>query len=352
MNHDHQNTGDFSDQRRLALVSELGQDRSFSSAKPSGQMASRRILLVGNEQQFRICMSQMLADEGFDVVTTISGTDAIFLYHQEAYPLMITDVALADMTGIELLKAVKAMHDDSYVIVTTNFASLDSVLAALRAGAYDYLVKPAESPLLVLATVRRAMRRIDLLKENERLIHQLQGKTKALEQANTMLKDFAINDGLTGLYNRRHFQDCLSAEIDLCERYGDFFSLLFLDLDNFKIYNDINGHVEGDVLLQTLAHLFLKAFRKTDTVARYGGDEFAVILPKTTMAQALQLGEKVCRQVAEYPFSGSACMPEKKITISIGYAAYPHNGTTDDQLLRSADQELYKIKNCGRGQVA
>jgi len=244
------------------------------------------------------------------------------------------------------------MDDDAHVIVTTNYASHNSVLAALRAGAYDYLVKPAETPFLVLATVRRALRRISLLRENERLIHQLQCKTKALEQANALLKDFAINDGLTGLYNRRHFQDCLSAEIDLCERYGDFFALLFLDLDNFKIYNDVNGHVDGDVLLQTLAHLFSTAFRKTDTVARYGGDEFAVILPKTTMAQALQLGEKVCRQVAGYPFNGSACMPEKKITISIGCAAYPHDGTTDDELLRSADQGLYKIKNRGRGQVA
>lgn len=307
---------------------------------------------MGNEQQFRICLSRMLADEGFDVTTTISGTDAIFLCDQKSYPLIITDIALADMTGIELLKAIKAMDQDVLVIVTSNYASIDSVLGALRADAYDYLVKPAESPSQVLATVRRAVHRIGMLWENERLIKKLQSKTKALEKANTLLKHFAINDGLTGLYNRRHFQDCLSSEIDRCERYGEYFALLFLDLDNFKIYNDANGHVEGDLLLQTLAHLFSRAFRNTDTVARYGGDEFAVILPKTTLAQALQLGETVSRQVAEYPFGGSACMPEKKITISIGCAAYPHDGNTDDELLRSADHGLYKIKNSGRGQVA
>jgi diguanylate cyclase (GGDEF)-like protein len=196
------------------------------------------------------------------------------------------------------------------------------------------------------------MGRIDLLRENERLMHQLKIKTQALEKANAKLHNFAINDGLTGLNNRRHFQECLVAEIDLCERYEDYFALLFLDLDYFKIYNDINGHMEGDALLQTLAQLFLKAFRKTDTVARYGGDEFAVILPKTTMTQAVQLGEKVSRQVAVYPFDGIDGMPEKKITISVGCAAYPHDGTTADELLRWADDMLYKVKRRGRGRVA
>jgi len=350
MNPNNQSTAHYSAQHVLARLK--SPERSCSPSHSNGETGCIRILLVASEQQVRICITQILTSEGFDVVTATGGTDAILLYNQAAYPLVITDIALSDMTGIELLKALKDMDEDAQVIVTTNYASLDSVLAALRAGAYDYLVKPEESPFLLLTTARRAMDRIDLLRENARLIHQLETKTRALEQANAMLHNFAINDGLTGLYNRRHFQDCLVAEIHRCERYEDFFALLFLDLDHFKIYNDINGHLQGDYLLQTLAQLFGQAFRKTDTVARYGGDEFAVILPKTTIAQALRLAENVSRRVAEYPFDGVDRMPAKKITISVGCAAYPHDGTTDEELLRSADEMLYKIKDSARGRMA
>lgn len=347
-----ESTSQSSTPRQYSVMSESGMGHHPSSSKHHGKSDLNRILLVSNEQQVRICLSQILVKEGYKVDTTTNGTDAIFLYHQEVYPLVISDIALADMTGIELLKAVKSMDVDAQVIVTSNYASLDSVLQALRAGAYDYLVKPSESPFQVIAAVKRALGRIGLIRENERLLQQLKLKTQALEQANTMLQNYAINDGLTGLYNRRHFQDCLSSEIDLCERYADCFALLFMDLDHFKTYNDINGHLEGDALLQSLASLFSRAFRKTDTVARYGGDEFAVILHRTTMAQALQIGEKVCQQVAEHPFKGLACLPEKKITISVGCAVYPYDGTTNDELLRLADQALYRVKNNGRGQVS
>ena len=337
---------------RIAVFQHTDIESQITPLFDSEKDADNRILIVGDDQQMRATIARTLTDNNYRVSTASSGMEAILLYHKERFSLVFTDTALADMTGFELLNAIRSMNFDVQIIFMTTYSSEDNLLEALRAGVTDYIVKPEEDIDQLLAAARRAYTRICLQKENKQLIEKLKFKTEALKKANALLENIAIHDNLTGLYNHRYFQNRISAEIHRCQRYGEFFSLLFIDLDHFKNYNDINGHMEGDELLKTIARLFMDVFRTTDSIARYGGDEFVVILPETNFDQAVFVGNKLCREVAEFPFGGIDCMPDGRITISIGCASYPKDGTTTNDLLRSADQALYKAKAEGRGKAA
>jgi diguanylate cyclase (GGDEF)-like protein len=137
----------------------------------------------------------------------------------------------------------------------------------------------------------------------------------------------------------------------LANRYQHPFSLLFIDLDYFKTFNDTNGHLKGDKLLIALSNLFLENFRKTDIVCRYGGDEFAVILPEASNQSARTIAAKLHARVAEHPFEGREAMLQGRVTISIGIATYPDNETDAESLLKHADQIMDEAKK-NRGQFS
>jgi len=165
----------------------------------------------------------------------------------------------------------------------------------------------------------------------------------------TMLS--AVTDGLTGLYNHRFFQDRLDEETERAKRYGMFLSLLMIDVDDFKIYNDANGHIAGDVLLVELSKILLRAVRKVDAVSRYGGEEFTVILPSTKKKGALTIAGRICQKVAAGYFPNQTVMPSKKVTVSIGVASFPDDGDNKIELLDCADKLLYQAKAMGKNQA-
>ncbi|MGM0442248.1 MAG: diguanylate cyclase [Elusimicrobiota bacterium] len=156
----------------------------------------------------------------------------------------------------------------------------------------------------------------------------------------------SITDGLTGVYNHRYFQDKLATELSRAQRYDLNFGLIIFDLDNFKNINDTHGHVKGDEILKRVAYHIEKVLRKSDTIARYGGDEFVALLPETRKKDTIKVGERI-RQSLERANEES----EVAIHISVGVAAYPDDGVYREDLVKKADGALYKAKESGRNKT-
>jgi diguanylate cyclase (GGDEF)-like protein len=166
-----------------------------------------------------------------------------------------------------------------------------------------------------------------------------------------LTKQLAITDELTGLYNYRFLQHRLDEEIERSRRYDKHLSLLMIDVDDFKIFNDTHGHLAGDEALADLAKVMRTVVREVDVVARYGGEEFSIVLPETDAAGAYVVAEKVREAASEHLFSDEDGMPKCLLTISIGLSTYPAHAEDKESLLRGADDALYHAKNGGKNRV-
>lgn len=310
-----------------------------------------RILVIDSDERYRRIMKKLLEDSGYDVTVSANAQEALGVYSQHPFPLVITDVDMPGMTGIELLRQIKEIDSSTEIIVMNNSAALNTAIEAMRSGAYDYLLKPFKDREVICNTANRAIEKVRLQKQNQNLIDALIQHNKALETSNMRLRKLATHDDLTGLFNHRYFQDRLRVELNRAQRYPEIFTIFFIDIDCFKTYNDTNGHLEGDQLLKDLSALFMRSFRKTDVVARYGGDEFVVILPETSKVQARQIAAKLHDRVARHPFEYRKNMPGHRVTVSIGTATYPEDGRNANALLHHADQMLYYGKQ-RRGEFA
>ncbi len=166
------------------------------------------------------------------------------------------------------------------------------------------------------------------------------------------LKNDSQSDALTGLFNMRFFRTQLSEEFSRSQRYGRPLTLLLIDVDNFKAYNDRNGHPAGDIVLKEVSRIFIRNVRGTDIIARYGGEEFVVLLPETPLDSGVSVAEKIRRAVEEHYFPFVSTQGSQKITVSIGVASYPDVQVSSDQdLIEAADKALYAAKRQGRNRV-
>ncbi len=310
-----------------------------------------RILVVDDDLGLRMVVAGVLSDEGHQITEAQSAEEAIEIFRKNPFPLVFSDIVMGEMSGIDLLREVKQASPETQVIIMTSNASLDTAVAALRSGAYDYLFKPFDDLDLITAVANRALEKLQLVAENQRLVLELKEKNDNLERANSVLKDLAIRDGLTGQFNHRHFQESLAIEILRSQRHERSFSLIFLDVDNFKSYNDTHGHPAGDTVLSTLAELLYQRLRRSDLLARYGGEEFVVLLPETGREGAMLMAETLGQAVAEHPFPGGETQPLGKVTVSIGVASFPTDGKDGSTLTKRADEALYRAKHEGRNRV-
>jgi diguanylate cyclase (GGDEF)-like protein len=163
--------------------------------------------------------------------------------------------------------------------------------------------------------------------------------------------ELSLTDPLTGTSNRRHLFQRLEMEVTRAQRFGTDLSLVMLDIDHFKLYNDRNGHPAGDEVLKGVAAALQRTVRKIDTVARYGGEEFAIVLPQIRREEAIQVGEKLRRAVSQIQFRNGQTQPGGQITISLGLAHFPSDAQDIHQLLSRADAALYAAKNGGRNRL-
>jgi len=166
------------------------------------------------------------------------------------------------------------------------------------------------------------------------------------------IKNLSVIDALTNLFNRRKMEEDLRNELERSKRYTRPLSILMIDIDYFKNYNDFHGHQKGDELLRKIAELLRKNLRAIDKVYRYGGEEFLVMLPEVDKEGALACAERLRRKVEQEPFEGEEqSQPSGKITISIGVASYPLDGDSIEKLIEAADSALYRAKALGRNRV-
>lgn len=161
----------------------------------------------------------------------------------------------------------------------------------------------------------------------------------------------AVTDPLTGLHNRRFLMEKLRSEVERLERYGGTTSVVMLDLDYFKRYNDAHGHVAGDRVLAQLARICQEEARGADVVARYGGEEFTLVLPRTPWREARRAAERLRRVIVSASFEGEEVLPGGELTVSLGVAGYPEHAESADQLIQVADRALYRAKERGRNRV-
>jgi two-component system, cell cycle response regulator len=311
-------------------------------------VAPARVLVVEDSRTQADWLVQVLSREGYVVQVASDGREAIRRVRTDPPELVLLDMILPDMDGLEVLRVLKARTEDQFipVILLSVKSDLDSRVAGLRIGADDFLAKPfADAEIQARAA---AMLRIKTLQDQ-------------LRTAKSQLEKLSVTDGLTGLYNQRHFEERLHEEFRRTQRYSDPVSLIMLDLDHFKDVNDRYGHPFGDRVLRGTAELLRSSVRDPDICARYGGEEFAIILPKTALQGALAVAERVFKNLRAkvYPLDAPSAQDaaqgkpaEVRVTASIGIAFFPSKDvTTPELLVKFADEALYRAKREGRNTI-
>jgi diguanylate cyclase (GGDEF)-like protein len=300
------------------------------------EIERQRIMVIDDEEHMRQLLEKVLSMDGHNVTCVATGEEGILEFRRQDYSLAVVDLKLPGIDGLEVLHQVKQISPTTEVILITGYASLGTAIESLKLGAADYLAKPFRVEHLKII-IERSLKRKKLLE-----ISMEVERYKKLSQI----------DELTDLYNRRFFQQALATELTRARRYERQLSLLMLDIDNFKKYNDENGHIAGDDLLKKVAWVLRGATRDCDYACRYGGEEFAIIAPETPKIGASRLGLRLRKVIEKEEFKYSECFPQGRVTVSVGLATYPEDASDLKTLIEMADGAMYKAKNEGRNRCA
>jgi two-component system cell cycle response regulator len=287
------------------------------------------LLVIDDAPSMHRLLAVRLKDEGLEFSTAFSGAEGLEMAERHQPSLILLDIGMPDMDGFEVLHALKDNRDTTAIPVVMMSGSVDSSdkVRAFELGAMDYVTKPVDVPEL-RARIQSAIRISRLMK---------------------MLEQRAHIDGLTGLWNRKHFNERLEAHISSLQRGDERLALAMCDLDHFKRLNDTFGHPAGDEVLQAFAKLLNRELRGYDIACRYGGEEFALILPRTTREEA----RAVCDRIrCALECSTYSRFPEVSATGSFGVTDAPAGGEpTVAAWIEAADRAMYSAKDAGRNRV-
>jgi diguanylate cyclase (GGDEF)-like protein len=292
-----------------------------------------QILIVDDDAAIRESMREFIEMAGYEAHTAASAEEALESLKTQMVQLLITDIMLPGMNGLELTDAVKKQYGAD-IIVMTGYSGDYSYEEAIGKGASDFVFKPVRFEELLLR-IKRVLNERQLTEERNHMLEKLQ--------------KLAITDALTKLYNSRHFYNQLELEVTRCNRYSHPLSLLLLDIDLFKKYNDTYGHLEGDKVLIRIGKIINSLLRKMDSAYRYGGEEFTIILPETNTAEAFTVAQRIRLAIEEEEFEP---LPGKTVTITISVGATQYSPPEDlPSLIQRADKSMYMSKQAGRNRV-
>jgi diguanylate cyclase (GGDEF)-like protein len=294
---------------------------------------NRPKLLIVDDQPTNIRVLHELFREDCDVFMATSGEQAISVCQTQLPDLILLDVIMEGMDGHEVCRRLKvdpATQAIPIIFITAQQQESDEVLG-LELGAVDFISKPI-NPTIVRARVRTHL---------------------TLKLQNDLLRSMALMDGLTGVANRRKFDEDILAAWRLCFREQKPLSLIMVDVDYFKRYNDRYGHQAGDGCLKSVAQALSETVRRPyDLVARYGGEEFACVLPNTVLSGAVEIAERMQERVRTLGIEHSASDVNRVVTISLGVATLtPTRDLEFQALIEAADKQLYEAKKAGRARV-
>lgn len=293
-----------------------------------------KILIIDDESVYIDVLSDLLRSE-HRIVAAKTGEAAMERLEKNSLPdLILLDVIMPGRNGYQICEWLKSnpRTRDIPVIFITASSNEEDEAKGFAVGAVDYITKPFR-PSIVQARVKTHIE---------------------LKRRGDMLERLAIIDGLTSIPNRRRFDQFLDYEWSRSLRYGHPFSLLLMDVDFFKLYNDHYGHAEGDCCLRKVAEAISRSLPRTmDLAARYGGEEFACVLPETNLSGGTAVAERILRSVRDLEIPHACSKAAQVVTLSVGIACMtPSTGTRPLDMIGQADQALYLAKFNGRNQMA
>jgi two-component system, cell cycle response regulator len=299
--------------------------------------AALKVLVVEDERDIREIVTRLVSGMGYEVAVAMDGIGAMQCLQEQRPDIVLLDIMMPEMDGFEFCRQVQAdvsFHDLHIIITSAKDAPQDKV-KGLELGAADYLTKPF--------SLTELKARIQV---GERLVRY----RKMLQEQQARLEHLAREDELTGLCNRRYFEECAAEEWLRANRYDRPLAIVLGDVDNFKRVNDRYGHGTGDVVLKQVAQLQLQHCRNSDTVARYGGEEFGILLSETKLEEAQHVAERLREEVGNLKFTHSS--GTFGVTISYGVAAFQDGEPRAlAELIEQADKGLYEAKRKGRNRV-
>ena len=295
-----------------------------------------KILVADDDPISRRLLQVCLGEAGYDVSVAVDGADALRMIEQPDSPrLLVLDRVMPQMDGVEICRAVRkgGQEPHAYIILLTGRSEQEEIVEGFEAGADDYITKPFEIQELK-ARVRTGAR---IVERQEQLI-----------AAREQLRVEAMYDSLTGLLNRGAFFDIFKKDVARAERQKTPLALIMGDLDHFKDTNDRYGHLAGDAVLGETARRLRAGVRASDSIGRYGGEEFVIVVPDCNATDAAVLAERFRLSICETPIDAAG--DTISVTMSFGVAG-TSDMTKSSHLLRAADEALYRAKNGGRNTV-
>ncbi len=293
----------------------------------------QKILVVDNEPANINILIGILDNPDYEILAATTGEEALKVTLSEKPDLILLDIVMPETDGYEVCAKLKAnaATRNIPVIFITSLDEEEDETKGLEYGAVDYISRPLTPPIVKV-----------------RVKNHL-----ALKMKTDLLEKISTQDGLTGIPNRRYFDKSLEQEWWYAMRCNQPLSLIMIDIDYFKPFNDNYGHLAGDDCLKQVAQQMAKNLeRKTDILARYGGEEFACILPMTYAKGAVMIANKLQKSVLSLNIQHAYSSTAKQVTISQGVATlYPSQNDEPAVLIEAADQALYEAKACGRNQI-